>query len=851
MQPRAFLLLAISLLGFAACSGGSSAPGSKAQNCQAGTFCLVSCSLGCSATGCSLTEIAQNQPLRFVFNQPVDPGSVNGATFSLQTLTGGQPSGTLVVNDRSVEFLPDIRLVGGLTVFGFNKGDTYLLTLPGVRESGQTIRSTAGDGLATQVTCTLNVSRGPIDLDGQPPVATLESPQDGAINVPSDVTIVVRFSELIDPVPFQGATSATAPINYRIRRTRIKQGSNPPVRECDPSSTAVILEGFPRISVDPVARQSIVTLKPTLTIPSEVCVEVDVTNRVRDLAGTPGVPKLFTFLTAATTQTERSIVETFQTDAQFDRVMSSGRWGGGEAVPGQIGGDGRHGEFDYNDGVDLGGGVYRWSTDSQLIRNPLFGNQVTVTDGTFYFTTFRLPAGITMKIAGSRPIRIFVRGKAEILGTIDMTAPATAGHDRGSVTGQPGGPGGPGGSTGGRGAHKPTGTGPGFDGQPGEDVALLAGHSYENRKPNTGGRGAKMEPPSGLNQDVTYLGLGGNASAQIAAGGGGGGLLTAGQVGRAVFNNTNPPRGLGPDAEGGIAFDLFPIPTPTHGLFHLEHFLVGGSGGGGGGGHPFFSLLSAPVTWNSGAGGAGGGGAAALRAGGDLQMVSGSTIVSKGGTTAGSPAPGASPGGAGSGGSVVLQIGGQATMGGLVSVLGGTGGEINDRTVFQVETRGGNGAGGFIRFELPGTTPPPITALGTTEPPAADNNVGILVDKDSLAGAQSRWYATRLVFPPDFLRYEVEAIVDNNPIKYSDDARIGPLADVGQAVRFHVQGARVNATTGLPDPLTIKPWRKHVGDYDALRLNGDDATGFRFMLTFDRTVGTNIVVKKVSVFYRG
>jgi hypothetical protein len=363
---------------------------------------------------------------------------------------------------------------------------------------------------------------------------------------------------------------------------------------------------------------------------------------------------------------------------------------------------------------------------------------------------------------------------------------------------------------------------------------------------NTGGRGSAQFPLDGLNQSVTwgYLDF---FSTQIAAGGGGGGGATsAGQDGRAVSTYNNRLVDLGPNAAAGIHFDPFPLLPP---LSSLDHCLIGGAGAGGGGSHPYFSIKPVTFIWRSGAGGAGGGGAIGVRAGSDLTMTSAGRIEVRGGS--GFASQNAThyptPGGAGAGGSVVLQAGGLVNLNGLLDARGGTGGSLK-LLVYNLDTRGGDGGDGYLRLETP-LNAPPVSALGQAQPPAAARNVGLLLDRDAVVGAQSKWYATRFFSPPFFLRYEVDATVNAGPVRYSDDIRVGPLADVGQAVRFLVQGARVDPTTGQPDPLTIRPWRRHVGEFATERLNGDDATGFRFLLLFDRAVAATIAVRRVEIYF--
>ena len=67
-----------------------------------------------------------------------------------------------------------------------------------------------------------------------------------------------------------------------------------------------------------------------------------------------------------------------------DTTSSSDSWVGG-AVPGTLGGDGLHGEFDVSVGRLVTPGVYEWSTDNQPIpkNRTLSGEDEIVTDGVF------------------------------------------------------------------------------------------------------------------------------------------------------------------------------------------------------------------------------------------------------------------------------------------------------------------------------------------------------------------------------------------------------------------------------------------------------------------------------------
>lgn len=842
-----------------ACSGGSGPSGlGQSPGCGSTSepaFCLVACNLGCTQTGCAVTEIAQNQPIILTFNQDVDPSpeNVNLSRISLKTKTGEEPVGQFLTNGNTVTFLPEVRVVGGASFFGFRANETYILSLSAGADNLNALRSTSGDALGKSVVCELTVSRGVIDLDQQPPRATLVTPS-ATRQVKRDTLIVVEFSELIDIGPFQGATALDSPILTRIRKTR--QGPGGQI-ECNPNAPPLRLDGFWRAVNDSARQVTVATFKPRTRIPGGICVEVEVTNRVKDLAGTPSQGQLFQFVTEASKQQERKIEETFDNDLQLDREASSGEWGSGRAVPGRLGWDGLHGVFDFQLGRKVGTDEWEFSTDNQLIPKDrtLTGQDITVTDGVFRFETFRVPRNVKVRFVGKNPARIYVRGTMSIDGELLLNGQSLPAHHGGGALGQAGGKPGPGGSPGGKGADKGDGLGhkAAFDGSPGGDVSLPAGHAYMSRRAGTGGRGAKQFPGSGKNSAITFA-WNNVFSSMVAAGGGGGGYDQPGKPG-VVVKAHGGSANMGPPAAGGNKFDAFPIPA---GARIIEHFAIGGSGGGGGGSHPFLSASSA-ITWRSGGGGGGGGGVFAARVGGDLVMSDSALIDCRGGST---PNHGAgngytSPGGGGSGGTILLQWGGDSKRSlnllGTLDVSGGKGGKT-DGGFISMETQAGDGSPGYVRLEVPQANPP-VGLIGTTKPPATSRNVAQLraTEVDPVVGSRSKWYSTKEIFPPDFVRYVIRARIDGQVVTFSDDPSVSSrMATGNEPINFLVQGANVDAS-GAVDPKSIGPWRRLVGPFGKggeLSLADDSKTGLRFLLLFNRATAKAIEVESVVIVFK-
>jgi hypothetical protein len=216
----------------------------------------------------------------------------------------------------------------------------------------------------------------------------------------------------------------------------------------------------------------------------------------------------------------------------------------------------------------------------------------------------------------------------------------------------------------------------------------------------------------------------------------------------------------------------------------------------------------------------------------------------------------AAPGGGGSGGSVLMQAGRIADLGvstGAVDVQGGIGGLLNAHSSgsppFNVNSEGGRGSQGFARLEAPGNLPP--SALPVLPGPATSDNVTALQEVDTRTGFRSNFYSTGQPFGPEFVRYEVHAVVDGVPVVFSDDPTIGVPARFGQApIEISLQAGAVDLVTGAVDPGSIQPWRPSVVSGGGTGLADDALNGFRFQIILDRTGGQQVQIDSVKVIYR-
>ena len=358
---------------------------------------------------------------------------------------------------------------------------------------------------------------------------------------------------------------------------------------------------------------------------------------------------------AAVCVTKTVIVETFDDSSQAD-PSTTADWGGGtlQSSTGAFGGDGADGAFAPTEDMTL-------DTSEQA---------------EYHFSSFHIPAGVTVTVAGPKPLVIRVTGDASIDGLLRSQGqpgdhacgkPDGSGKPPGGIV-LPGGLPGAGGGTGGSG-----GGGYGEEGQPG------------------------VGPGGGLGSTGATLG-----QPTTAAGAGGGGFGASGGDGTSKSGAT--------PGNGG----------PMYGDGALDA-LIGGSGGGGGaakdgggndgtcglecdklscwagvcGGPTYLGDgVKNPFDHPGGSGG-GGGGAIAIASLGDI-LVAGAIRVDGGD---GGWGDWSGAGGGGSGGAIRLRAWGEIWLeGGTLSARGGLGGLITCSNQAG-GTRAGDGSGGRIRVE--------------------------------------------------------------------------------------------------------------------------------------------------------
>ncbi len=855
---------------FSACSGGTDTVGKISALCgEAGDFCVIGCNLGCTLSACSLSDIAENQPLVFTFSQDVDPLSVTPQSLSIQTAAGLPADGQYVIDKNKVTFVPSLRSLNGLAVFGFRTNESYVLRLDGGKDAKFPIRSKSGAPLGHRLECAINANLGIIDLDKKKPVSSISVPA-STISVPQDTLVVLEFSELLNPGQFINGGAGNG-ITFSVISPNAK-GACVSAPQPMPGTVSHVM--------DTVGNKSTVVSRPSVQIPSNACFFVNVTEQCIDLSGKGAIAAEYEFRVRQGSQSDQSIEEKFLTTAQRDSTMTGAEWGNGKLLPGKLGGSGIHGTFRADTGRFLkkenGISFYEWNTD--LIKIPfsltLHGeaywkkklgaskNEIEITNGKLEFAEFELKDTEVIVFKGKVYPEIRCIGDMKVDGQIilELNKPTTISS---GGKGGPGTVGSLGGASGAQGGDRPTVKGGSINGRTGPGVVVPAGHPRAAQAKIAGGIGSKANPTSGNKKDIKYFGTGAFASRMAASGGGGASFFspdgktslgTGGET-KSLVGTTGPqfpPHNKEDLGAPSVAGKPFPVMPATPSVSSRTLFLIGGAGGGGGGVSPCGSFPTA-VAWVVGVGGGAGGGIFHAQAGHMFTGGTKSKIMAQGG-------PGASKsdassvsasGGGGSGGSILVQSGAIPAIFSEFNVLGGSGGVGKETTWLEIGSFGGKGGSGMIRIE---SVPAPSHAsFGGFKPAATADNTGLLrkTDYDKVTVGTSKWYNTKFLFAPLYTSYTIEAKINGKAVTYSDDGKHTQAAE-GQPVVLLIQTTQLDLKTGLPRQ-DARPTNWYEGTVVPLSLDKNNGNGFRFMIRTDMSVPgtTSIEVLSFKLNYRG
>ena len=254
-----------------------------------------------------------NVPITVRFNRTLEPGSVTPLSFSLKTPDGKPASGRVTVQGEKIVFSPDVKFVNGKVQFGFIKGATYILNIPGVSQ-GSAVRAVGGEPLHRGFTWELNTNLDPIDFNNAPPKMSLKVP---VIHDPKkdkarlDTLIVLQFDEVVMPNEVIDPANITFEVEVPGYTKRLP------------------LEGKREAGVDVQTGGTYLKFTPSRLLPSLSKVWITANpKKIHDVVGKELDPStaVISFLTEDGAGYKASVVEKFADQAHLDKEGSGAAW---------------------------------------------------------------------------------------------------------------------------------------------------------------------------------------------------------------------------------------------------------------------------------------------------------------------------------------------------------------------------------------------------------------------------------------------------------------------------------------------------------------------------------------------
>ena len=333
--------------------------------------------------------------------------------------TGGSPTGKFLVDGSKVTFRPSYEDSSEGVSFGFEDSNTYSLVIAAAPGDSAVVRSRAGRPNTSRLSCTFETI-GIRDYVPGPPAVTITPSEDNpplerSFDVVLSFNDLVRSSQLLNP-----------------------NGTSPTV-----SVSLVSIDGFGNEVVFPLDgtflfqndidnRTTSLTFQPLGALPTGQngtrWVRIDVSNQITDLVGNRLVNSgSFKVPLPEVSGATGSISEDFATTAKLDPLKSAPTlWEGTgfldsglDPVSGQHpgGGSGVFGSPDL-DGFVFDTGA---APAAGMVHSELLGIDLPVSDGVMMFSSLELGFGDETAAMGTRPLRLFVRGSADIRGTLDFS----------------------------------------------------------------------------------------------------------------------------------------------------------------------------------------------------------------------------------------------------------------------------------------------------------------------------------------------------------------------------------------------------------------------------------------------
>jgi len=411
MSNNLRVLPVLGLFALASCGGGGSASSSS----QA-VFELETCSLGCGAGSCAVRQLNTNSDIIFTFNDRVKASSVSFSEINLiSTADGGSPTGRFLVDGSTIIFRPSYQDTSEGVSFGFDESTEYTLNLFASPGDDAVVRSFIGRPNTTPIRCTFTATGIQDFVPGAPSVSVFPSesapPTSRDFNVSLVFDDVIRSIQLLDP---DGSSPTVAVSLVSVGGTG--------------GETVFPFEGEFTFDVDIDTRQTTLTFVPIAQFPTggegTRLLRVDVSNQIGDLVGNRLLNAgSFTIPLPEEAGLTGEVSENFGTTEKLDEGTSaSGLWLGTGALNSGLkpatgthpgGGHGALGD------LDLDGLVFNTTTGA--IHSELLNTTVNITDGVFMASSVSLAPTKTSSATGALPFRLFVRGSANIGGTLDCS----------------------------------------------------------------------------------------------------------------------------------------------------------------------------------------------------------------------------------------------------------------------------------------------------------------------------------------------------------------------------------------------------------------------------------------------
>ena len=243
-------------------------------------------------------DVPVNAPITVLFNEPMDPATLDDTNFTLRDNTIHQNvAGVIQVN-------PDGTTVSFVSKQPLPVGRSFTASL------NTLISDTSGNRLPRHLSSSFNTS---FEEDIVPPVAIGVSPPDGATDVPTNSNIMVEFDEAIDLINVLGSLTVQADGVDVLGSVAITNASRrvtfTPAAELFPNAvitvnvstkvtdvagnalgTAVSSQFTTGIGAD-LQRPTVTTMTPfngESNVPTNTLLQVEVSERINPLAVTEG-----------------------------------------------------------------------------------------------------------------------------------------------------------------------------------------------------------------------------------------------------------------------------------------------------------------------------------------------------------------------------------------------------------------------------------------------------------------------------------------------------------------------------------------------------------------------------------